>query len=81
MILKPPFTSDILARDLNSLISETRHKITLESIPLSLKKYGKGEFTKAKVDLSGEEFKGYIGEESRVRLHLVKGCQHCVKEF
>ena len=53
---------DIVQRTLvlenaNSLISETRREIALESIHPSLKRYGKREFTKAKADLFGEEFK------------------------
>ena len=47
----------VLLGNANSLISETRREIALESIHPSLKKYGKGEFTKAKADLFGEEFK------------------------
>ena len=47
----------VLLGNANSLISETRRENALESIHPSLKKYGKGEFTKAKADLFGEEFK------------------------
>lgn len=47
----------VLLGNANSLISETRREIALESIHPSLKKYGKGAFAKAKADLFGEEFK------------------------
>lgn len=47
----------VLLGNANSLISETRREIALESVHPSLKKYGKGEFTKAKADLFGQEFK------------------------
>ena len=47
----------VLIGNANSLISETRREIALESIHPSLKKYGKGAFAKAKADLFGEEFK------------------------
>ena len=47
----------VLLGNANSLISETRREIALESIHPSLKKYGKGAFIKAKADLFGEEFK------------------------
>lgn len=47
----------VLLGNANSLLSETRREIALESIHPSLKKYGKGEFAKAKADLFGQEFK------------------------
>ena len=47
----------VLLGNANSLISETRREIALESIHPSLKKYGKGAFAKAKADLFGEKFK------------------------
>ena len=47
----------VLLGNANSLISETRRENALESIHPSLRKYGKGEFTKAKADLFGQDFK------------------------
>lgn len=56
-ILETVQRSLVLLGNANSLISETRREIALESIHPSLKKYGKGEFAKAKADLFGQEFK------------------------
>ena len=56
-ILETIQRSLVLLGNANSLISETRREIALESIHPSLKKYGKGEFAKAKANLFGEEFK------------------------
>lgn len=47
----------VLLGNANSLISETRRESALESIHPSLRKYGKGEFTNAKADLFGQDFK------------------------
>jgi hypothetical protein len=56
-ILETIQRSLVLLGNANSLISETRREIALESIHPSLKKYGRGEFAKAKADLFGQEFK------------------------
>ena len=47
----------LLLGNANNLISETRRKLVLEAIHPSLKRYGKGDFSKAEENLFGEEFK------------------------
>ena len=47
----------VLLGNANNLISETRREIALEAIHSSLKKYGKGDFSKAEESLFGEAFK------------------------
>ena len=47
----------VLLGNANNLISETRRETALESIHLSLKKYGKGDFSNSRCDLFGQEFK------------------------
>ena len=47
----------VLLGNANNLISETRRETALESIHPSLKKYGRGDFSKAGNDLFGQDFK------------------------
>ena len=47
----------VLLGNANCLVSEARRENALESIHTSLKKYAKGDFSKAKGALFGEEFK------------------------
>ena len=47
----------VLLGNASNLISETRREVALESVHPSLKKYGKGDFSKAGEDLFGQEFK------------------------
>ena len=47
----------VLLGNANNLISETRREVALEAIHPSLKKYGKGDFSKSEENLFGEAFK------------------------
>ena len=44
----------VLLGNANNLISESRREVALDSVHPSLKKYGKGEFSKTKCDLFGK---------------------------
>ena len=58
----------VLLGNANNLISETRREVTLDSIHPPLKKYGKGEFSKAKSDFFGQDFKdGLVNSRSSNR--------------
>ena len=47
----------MLLGNASNLVSEARREVALESVHPSLKRYGKGDFSKAGEDLFGQEFK------------------------
>ena len=71
-VLETVQRSLLLLGNAKSLISKTRRETALESIHSSLKKYGKGEYTKAKADPFREELKDTLVKKVKADSALSK---------